>query len=630
MTGPVKLIVIDSFCGAGGVTEGFHRAKVNGEYCAIVGIGINHDALAIASHAQNHIETQHFIEDFCTLDPNGLVPIINVLKSQNPGAKVLFHMSAECTHHSKAKGGESRDADSRSLPEHIYRYIDVLNPDVITVENVVEFLDWGPLQIKVIKDKKGNDLYCPLEFKKDKKTKKLLSVGPKWVPVQERKGEYYELWKSAIESYGYHYDYRKLNAANYGAFTSRTRYFGIFSLDKKNIAFPVATYSKDGKNGLKRWNAVKDVLNLKDEGISIFDRDKELVEATFSRIYAGLLKFVDNGKWILKYNSVNGKSGKHSAPSIESPCPTVSCQNRLGLVQTKFIQTYYGNGGTTTVDQPCPTITTKDRCALVDPVFLCSYNFKDKSKSVERPCPTLLTKDRFAVVNTRFIANSYNGGGKASSVESPCPSVMTVPKQNLATCRFIDQQFGQSKPASILQPVGALTANPKYALVSPQRWLMDTNFKNVGSALQDPSPVITANRKYHYLVNPQFNSAGWSIERPCFTLIARMDKRPPGMVTAKSDFNSLPSFIKADGDTLIYHIFDTDSPMLRAIKEFMAAHGITDILMRMLRIDELLRIMGFGDHYVLRGTQTDKKKFIGNAVECTQAQVLAEAIAATI
>lgn len=599
--GPVKLIVIDSFCGAGGVTEGFHRAKVNGQYCTVVVIGINHDALAIKNHALNHPETQHFVEDFRALDPQRLISIVEKAKRQNPGAKVLFQMSAECTHHSKAKGGESRDADSRSLPEHLYRYIDGLNKnpltkiDIITVENVVEFLDWGPLQIKVKTDKVGNALYCPLDIKKDKKTKKVVSVGPKWVPVQERKGEYFELWKEAIESYGYHYDYRKLNAADFGAFTSRTRYFGIFSLDKKNIAFPAPTHSRDGKNGLKRWNAVKDVLNLEDEGISIFDRPKELVEATFERVHAGLLKFVDKEPvFISKYFSGHPDSKNIS---YEGPVGAITTKDHHAVVQTKFIQTYYGNGGTTTVDQPCPTITTKDRCA---------------------------------VVSTQFIANSYSGGGKASSMHDPCPTLMTVPKQNLATCHFIDQQFGQSKPASINRPVGALTTKDKYSLVSPKRWLMDTNFKNIGSKLEDPSPVITANRKYHYLVNPQFNSAGWSIERPCFTLIARMDKRPPGMVTTRSDFNNLPSFIKAQGDTLIYHIYDTDSPMLKAIKEFMANHGITDILMRMLRIDELLRIMGFGDSYVLHGTQTDKKKFIGNAVECTQAQVLAEAIAATI
>ncbi|MEL7586626.1 MAG: DNA cytosine methyltransferase [Prolixibacteraceae bacterium] len=596
MANHLKLITIDSFCGVGGTTEGFHRAKVNGHYVVAVLFGINHDAVAIANHSRNHPETVHFVEDFRTLDPALMLPQIELARKQNPGAKLHFHMSAECTHHSKAKGGESRDADSRSLPEYIYKYIEILRPDIITVENVVEFIDWGPLQIKVKTDKKGNELYCPLNIKKNKKTK-VVEIGPKWVPVKERKGEYYELWKEAVESYGYHYQYRKLNAADYGAFTSRTRYFGVFALDPKNIAWPVKTHAKNGAGGLKRWNAVKNVLDLTDEGISIFDREKDLVDNTLERIYAGLMKFVAEGKWMLKYNSVNGKNGRHVPPGIDEPCPTVACQDRLGLVQTKFIQTYYGNGGTTTIDEPCPTITTHDRCALVDAKFICSYNYKDKSRSIDQPCPTLLTKDRYALANVHFV----------------------------------DQQYGKSKPVPVEQPVGALTTNPKYNLVSAEsRWLMDTNFSNVGSALEAPSPVITANHKYHYLVNPQFNSAGGSIEKPCFTLIARMDKRPPGMVTARSDFDNLPSFIRADGDTLVYDIYDTDSEILKRIKEFMAAHGITDILMRMLRIDELLRIMGFGDSYVLKGTQTEKKKFIGNAVECHQAQVLAEAIAKTI
>ena len=76
----IKLIVIDSFCGAGGVTEGFHRATINGEKCAKVIIGINHDPIAIASHAANHPDTVHFVEDFTTLDPNKLIGIVAAAK----------------------------------------------------------------------------------------------------------------------------------------------------------------------------------------------------------------------------------------------------------------------------------------------------------------------------------------------------------------------------------------------------------------------------------------------------------------------------------------------------------------------------------------------------------------------
>ena len=115
-------------------------------------------------------------------------------------------------------------------------------------------------------------------------------------------------------------------------------------------------------------------------------------------------------------------------------------------------------------------------------------------------------------------------------------------------------------------------------------------------------------RRLHYLVNPQFGSEGASVDRPCFTLIARMDKKPPYMVTAEAG-----SAAAASGD---------DSPMTVKIKEFMALYGIGDICMRMLKIPELKKIMGFPEDYVLVGTKTEQKKYIGNAVETHMACAL--------
>ena len=128
---------------------------------------------------------------------------------------------------------------------------------------------------------------------------------------------------------------------------------------------------------------------------------------------------------------------------------------------------------------------------------------------------------------------------------------------------------------------------------------MNTNFGNIGSQIDDPAPVITANRKWHYLMNPQFMSAG--------------GKMPPYLVCTQ------------EGDFLI-RVYESDSPMTRKIKEFMALYGIVDILMRMLKIPELKQIMGFPKDYRLIGTQAEQKKFIGNAVEVTMARVLCEAV----
>ena len=126
-------------------------------------------------------------------------------------------------------------------------------------------------------------------------------------------------------------------------------------------------------------------------------------------------------------------------------------------------------------------------------------------------------------------------------------------------------------------------------------------------------------------MNPQFNSAGGSVDKPCFTLIARMDKMPPYLIEA-SGGGELPGFIKMFPEGLVYEIYDTDSDVMKKIKEFMAMYGISDIKMRMLTIPELKRIMGFPEDYMLIGTKAEQKKYIGNAVEVNMARVLCEAL----
>ena len=226
--------------------------------------------------------------------------------------------------------------------------------------------------------------------------------------------------------------------------------------------------------------------------------------------------------------------------------------------------------------------------------------------------------------------NYYSGGGQHSDINHPAPAILANPEQRLVSCQFMDQQFGQSKPVGTDRPLGAITANPKYNLVSCRPWVMNTDFNNVGSGVNEPAPVITANRKWHYLMNPQFASSGSSIDNPCFTLIARMDKRPPHLVSPKtvSNLDAVPDFVKMDDAGNIYiEIYETDIPIIVKIKEFMAMYQIVDIMMRMLKIPELKRIMGFPENYKLIGTQAEQKKYIGNAVEVGMAKALCEALA---
>ncbi|MDR2146426.1 MAG: DNA cytosine methyltransferase [Tannerella sp.] len=564
----IELLYVDLFCGAGGTSTGVELAKHNGEKCAKVIVCVNHDANAIASHAANHPDTLHFTEDIRTLELSPLVSHVEKMRTGYAHAKTVLWASLECTNFSRAKGGQSRDADSRTLAEHLYRYIEAINPDYIQVENVEEFMCWGDL--------------CD-----------------NGKPASRDRGRLYMKWINTIRKYGYGFSHRILNAADFGAYTSRKRYFGIFAKHGLPIVFPHPTHAKNGGkdlfDNLKRWKPVKDVLDFSDEGESIFMRKKSLSDKTLERIYAGLIKFVAGGKdkFLSEYYGIGKNFNRtygQTAKSIDNPCGVVTTANRFGLVQAKFLSKYYGGhpeSKNKSIDEPADTVTAIDHHSLVSASFIQQRNSGNplhKVISVERPARTITaTGGNQELVQVKFIVNNYSGGGQISDINRPCPAVMTSPKQNMVQCKFIDQQYGQSKPSGIENPLGCITANPKYNLVNCR-----------------------------FLMNPQYCSKGGNIDAPCFTLIARMDKQPPYLISTE--------------DGIAIEVYETDTEPMRKIKEFMALYGIADIRMRMLKIPELKLIMGFPEDYTLIGTQAEQKKYIGNAVEVNMARVLCEAL----
>lgn len=521
----INLLYIDLFCGAGGTSTGINTSRLNGDECAKVIACVNHDANAIASHAANHQNALHFTEDIRTLELSPLVTHVNRCRQEHPEVLTALWASLECTNFSKAKGGQPRDADSRTLAEHLFRYIDAIDPDYIQIENVEEFMSWGDV------DEKGK-------------------------PVSKDKGKSYLKWVNRIRRYGYEFERRIMNAADYGAYTSRKRFFGIFAKKGLPIVWPEQTHYKAKDHGLfsdlQPWKPVRDVLDFSIEGKSIFDRKKPLAEKTLERIHAGLIKFVAGGKsaFMVKYNSMN-QNGKYVPPSLDDPCPTVATQQRLALAQVSFLSKQF------------------------------SGNPEDKNISIDGPAGTITTIDHHAFISVHY------GNGFNTSCNSPAATLTTKDRMALVQISFLDMQYGTGVPASVDTAAGALTTNPKHNLVTCDRFLM----------------------------NPQFASAGSSVNDPCFTLIARMDKRPPCLVVTEP------------GDVAI-EIYETDSPMTVKIKKFMAMYGIIDIKMRMLVVDELKLIMGFPEDYVLIGTQAEQKKFIGNAVEVTIARKWCEALCA--
>lgn len=619
-----KYYFVDLFCGAGGVTSGVHRAKYNGEHCAQVIACVNHDETAIASHAANHPDVLHYTEDIRTLDLTELIDLVNRTRTADPSGTICLWASLECTNFSKAKGGLPRDADSRTLAEHLFRYIDAITPDMIWIENVEEFMSWGPL------DSKGK-------------------------PVSRKCGIDYLRWTQNVQTYGYQYDFKILNAANYGAYTSRKRLFIQFAKPHINIAWPEATHGKIPNNGfgsqLKPFKAVRDVLNLEETGESIFIPGRIKSDKTMERIYHGLIKFVAGGKkefdaFMMKFNSTAADGSVfHSSVTIDAPAPTIDTQNRLRIINPVFISKYYSGHPehkNISLDGPAGTIKTADGQVIVQAEFitkyhsgqdpnkrnrnystleplntvdtqnrhyLISYHHSDKSASVDQPMPTLTTKDKKA-----FISAYYGNGHNCTTINAPSPSMTTGDRFVLVSPQFIYRDFTNGgATASLEQPSGAVQTNPKLNLITAEQFLLDTQFGNGAKDLNDPSATITSSRHHYYLMNPQwFDNKGTSIDQPCFTLIARQDKTPAYLICAET------------GATAI-EVFENDLPHAILIKAFMAIYGIVDVKMRMLEIVELLRIQGFDQDYILKGSKTKQKWMLGNAVEVTQAEVLISA-----
>lgn len=341
----VEVLFIDLFAGAGGVSTGVSKdSRVKVVAC------INHDKNAIKSHALNHPDCVHFTEDIRSVQMNQLVDIVSEYKLIYPNAKVWIHASLECTNFSRAKGGAPKNNESRSLAEDMPRYSLALNPDFFSIENVREFMDYGPLD---------DDLQ----------------------PIKDKKGCYYNIWVEKMKSLNstYHYGWKILNAADYGGYTTRKRYFALFSKESKHIVWPKITHFK-GKN----YKSVKDLLEFNELGNSVVFRKKPLSDATLLRIFNGLKTY--KKQYLISYYS----TGKNFH-SIEDPAITVTTKDRLSLI-SPFIVRELRTGYLSSIEEPTGSLFTVPKINLVTS-FLVNPQWKSEiAKSIEEPCFTLIAR----------------------------------------------------------------------------------------------------------------------------------------------------------------------------------------------------------------------------------------------
>ncbi len=529
----------DLFCGAGGTSTGLKAA------CDALGhrlelLAVNHWAVAIETHSANHPWAKHRCTGIDEIDPRKAVP---------SGKLDVLIASPECMHHSNARGGRPMCDQSRATAWHVLRWCEALYIRSVLIENVPEFKSWGPL-------------------------------GSNGRPLKSKKGALFNQFIGSLEALGYRVDFRVLNAADFGAATSRRRLFIQARRGRKPL-WPAPTHAKGGaaadllEGDRAPWRPARDVIDWEHESRSIFTRKRPLAESTMRRIMAGLKKFGLAAFLTELRGTNNDQIEKHTAHSLERPVPAISSGGiHAGLVEPFIVQTDQtgGNGNYgRSVDAPLGTCISKQNQALVEP-YLVPFHGENgeqtpRSHSVDQPLPVIPAGGVMAGLAEPYLVTVNHGrkdtekGGvdrRAHSVDDPLSTITAINGKGLAQ-PYLVKSYKGSDAASLDDPLPTVTAKYEH-LGLAQPFLVKFNGTGTAVPITDPLPTLTAKDRLG-LVEPQ------------------------------------------TGETYLI-----------------------DIHFRMLQPHELSAGMGFPADYEFAGTRADQVRQIGNAVEVNQARALCEAL----
>lgn len=398
--------IVDGFAGAGGMSIAFEKA-----FGRSPDVCFNHNDDAVSCHRINHPTTRHFCADAYEVDPRGATM----------GDEVgWFHYSPDCTHFSQASGGQPRSKKIRGLSWSGMRWAGQAKPDVISLENVVQILQWCPLIAKR-DEATGRVIKLVTETVKGKKKVRQVVAEPgERVPVQQqylipnpkRIGETWKKFVRKLEAMGYEVQWRALVAAKLGGHTTRKRLFMIARRDGFPIVWPEQIYFEKPNGKQKAYKPAADCIDFSDLGKSVFGRKKDLAPATMRRIAKGVKKFVlDNpNPYIVNYvpkmdddlMASSGGSPKYLAPSSIVP-----------------IAHYNGKDVVHSAAEPLRTIkaaTKGGEFAVATPIIVpATHQGSDRMHSIEGSLPTITTAHRGELMLATPVLAPSTPEGKASA-----------------------------------------------------------------------------------------------------------------------------------------------------------------------------------------------------------------------
>jgi DNA (cytosine-5)-methyltransferase 1 len=467
----------DQFCGAGGWTQGAVEAIEERGLEIADAAAFNHWPTAVDTHQTNHPRIRHFCQDLATVRP--IVAF--------PGGKIdVLIASPSCVYHSGARGGRPIHDQQRMDPWYIVPWLTDLDVTVLVVENVPEFVHWGPV---------------------DPATGR---------PIKKLRGKYYLTWVNAICGLGYTYDARVLRCADYGDGTTRERYFGIFRRDGRPIRWPMPTHGPEVGDGLfavRKWRSARDIIDWTRRGQCIFERKRPLASNTIRRLIVGARRYFGllaplyvaalevELQRSMAYEAARGRRSKPvvlpqrdqqviaegaalielhgtgTAHSIGEPLPAIAAGGKhYGVAQADlaFVVGQQSGAVARPVTQPLPTVATAGAIRVAAPqlvsvegldplLFHVNHSGPARLQSVDQPLPSQPGSRGLGMLNPLIV--SYYRTGTATPVAMPLPTISTRERLALADPSVVQFHEIDLAPEAANDNLASLVAAKRLILI---------------------------------------------------------------------------------------------------------------------------------------------------------------------
>ncbi|MFV0662733.1 DNA cytosine methyltransferase [Denitromonas sp.] len=576
-------LIVDLFAGGGGMSVAMEMA-----WGRSPDVAINHSDDALSMHRANHPQTRHFVADVFEVCP----------RAATQGRPVgWLHLSPDCTHHSQARGGQPRSGKIRALAWVGLRWAGQALPDVISLENVKQFRQWGPLVAK--RDPATGRVMtldmvtCPAT---GRKTHRVAEPGER-VPVQNqylvpdprRAGQTYRRFVRCLEALGYVVDSRIICAADHGGHTTRERLFMIASRTGQPIAWPEPTHAKVPTDGQKRWRPAADCIDWSTPCPSIFERARPLAPATLKRIARGIVRYVLESGDPFVVNMAHG--GK--VEPIQAPMSTIATEKGgcRALVAPTLVQAAHGEGrpggtqrwgsGAHDIRHPVGTVHAGGGSFAVAAATLVQTGYGERdgqaprSLDIEAPLGTIVAGGVKHALASAYLMQA-NGGFNTTpghDARNPMSTVTNTGSQQQLVTAHLAHLRGNCDARNVAEPLRTVSAGGEH------HGLVECTLSREH---QDGAERVAA-----FLMRYYGEGGQWSDPRDPMTTVTTKDRMALVTVTIKG-----------------------------------TPYVIVDIGLRMLEPRELYRAQDFPDSYIIdhghdgrRFSKSAQVRMCGNSVD---------------